>query len=87
MVFIPAMAYEFAKMRQAEITREAQAPMPNVKATIKSQDRFAEQSSPADRTFIFRRMCSAIGDLLISAGSSLKRYSGATPTVSELGAN
>ena len=85
MVFIPAMAYEFAKMRQAEITREAQVPMPNVKASIMSQDRFAEQLSPT-RTLIFRRLCSAVGDRLIATGSSLKRYSGATPTVSELGA-
>ena len=74
MTFIPSMSYEFAKMRQTEIMRDARLLTPNIEAST-------------DRLFTLRRLTSTIGDVLIVSGSSLKRYSRMTPPVSDLAAN
>lgn len=87
MPFIPIMSYEFAKVRQTEIIQEARIRTPNAIALGTSFIDLSKHSSSKDRFLVMRRLCSAIGDVLINAGASLKRYSEANPTISKLGVN
>ena len=87
MTFIPSMSYEFAKMRQNEILREARLLTPNIEASTTPRKNSDVHSPSTDRLFTLRRLTSTIGDVLIVSGSSLKRYSRMTPPVSHLAAN